>query len=282
MINLSFIKLRGKVTDNYLKSLKGWRNKDVNWYDLEHVVGDSSIQFSPYKFRNGAKTVKNCNRENQDMIVLDIDDGVTIHEFQSMFKHLKYILATTKSHQKLKHGKILDRFRVIIPAINIPTDNDVYFRTLEILFPFSDEQVLTLTCAFLGTDNAIIIKNDGKKLDMFKASSLAEIQIEDERIEKKSKEIDPDLMQSYGNNDAETIKEQITYDIAREILESIGIEMDCNKFSIRDERTKSIKLYDNGSAYDFGDGKHYDMFSVLMEREGMSFPNAIRYCKNFI
>ena len=52
MINLSFIKLKGNVKDNYLDSLKGFRNKDVNWDDLHKVLGNSKIQFSPYMFRN--------------------------------------------------------------------------------------------------------------------------------------------------------------------------------------------------------------------------------------
>jgi len=282
MINLSFIKLKGKVIDNYTSSLKNWRNKDVNWYDLEKVLGNSTIQFSPYKFRNGVKNKHNCIREKQDVIILDIDDGLPISEFQKMFKKYKYILGTTKSHQTEKKGIVCDRYRVIIPAINIPEDDDVYFRTIELLAPFSDEQVLTLSCAFLGNDNAIIIRSDGKLIDMFKASVLAEEQIKEERLEKKRKTIDKDLMPSYGSNSAEMVKEQITYEIAIDILESLGIEVVGNKFSIRDERTKSIKIYKDGHCYDFGDGKAYDMFQVVMDREGISFPQAVRYCKNFI
>jgi hypothetical protein len=66
------------------------------------------------------------------MVVLDIDDGLSVYKFQKMFSQYKYILGSTKSHQRTKKGLICDRFRVILPAINIPSDNDIYFRTMEL------------------------------------------------------------------------------------------------------------------------------------------------------
>jgi hypothetical protein len=48
MINLSYIKLKGKVIDNYTSTLKGWHNKMVNWEDMHKPMSDSSIQYSCY------------------------------------------------------------------------------------------------------------------------------------------------------------------------------------------------------------------------------------------
>ena len=281
MINLSFIKLKGKVVDNYLDSLKGFRNKDVNWYDLHKVLGDSKIQFSPYKFRNGCKTGVNCIRDKQDMIVLDIDDGFTIPKFQKMFSKYKYILGTTKSHQKEKKGVVTDRYRVIIPAINIPDDDEIYFRTVELLFPFSDKQVLTKTAAFLGNDEAIVIKNDGKKLDMFKVSELATQQIKQERLEKEAKKIDSDLF-SNSSFSFDMVKEQITKEVVVDILGSIGIEVIGNKCRLREERTPSAKIYESGYIKDYGGEFSGDIFALLMELEDMSFGQSVKYTRNFI
>ena len=283
MINLSFIKLKGNVKDNYLDSLKGFRNKDVNWDDLPKVLGNSKIQFSPYMFRNGCKTGVNCIRDKQDMVVLDIDDGLSIYKFQKMFSQYKYILGSTKSHQRTKKGLVCDRFRVILPAINIPSDNDIYFRTMELLFPFSDGQVLTKTAAFLGNDEAIIIKNDGKKLDMFKVSELASQQIEQEKLEREAKKIDKDLLSNSYGFSVEMVKEQITREVVVDVLGSIGIEVVGNKCKLRDdERTHSCKIYNDGGLYDFGSGDSYDIFKVLMELEDMTFMQAVRYVRNYI
>ena len=283
MINLSFIKLKGNVKDNYLDSLKGFRNKDVNWDDLPKVLGNSKIQFSPYMFRNGCKTGVNCIRDKQDMVVLDIDDGLSVHTFQKMFSQYKYILGSTKSHQRTKKGVVCDRFRVILPAINIPSDNDIYFRTMELLFPFSDGQVLTKTAAFLGNDEAIIIKNDGKKLDMFKVSELASQQIEQEKLEREAKKIDSDLLSNSYRFSVEMVKEQITKEVVLDILDSIGIDVVGNKCKLRDdERTHSCKIYSDGGLYDFGSGEAYDIFKVLMDIEDMTFKEAINYVRSYI
>ena len=285
MINLSFIKLKGNVKDNYLDSLKGFRNKDVNWDDLHKVLGNSKIQFSPYMFRNGCKTGVNCIRDKQDMVVLDIDDGLSIYKFQKMFSQYKYILGSTKSHQRTKKGLICDRFRVILPAINIPSDNDIYFRTMELLFPFSDGQVLTKTAAFLGNDEAIIIKNDGKKLDMFKVSELASQQIEQEKLEREAKKIDPDLLSNGYGFSVEMVKEQITREVVIDVLESIGVEFNSiGKCRLReDENTFSAKVYESGYVKDYGsDDMSGDVFHILMELEGMTFIEAVKYVRNYI
>jgi hypothetical protein len=47
-------------------------------------------------------------------MILDYDDGMTIEDAQSMFSTHRAIIATTRSHGKEKHGKVCDRFRVIM------------------------------------------------------------------------------------------------------------------------------------------------------------------------
>lgn len=284
-VNISFIKLKSKIIDDYESTLKGWKNKDVNWYDLHKVLGNSKIQFSPYKWRNGAKTSCNFSHANTDCIVLDIDDGLSISSFQYMFRKYKFILATTKSHQQEKKGVRCDRFRVIIPAINIDTDADVHFRALELLAPFSDVQVLTKTSSFLGTDDCIIIKNDGKKIDMFKSNELAKEQLEAEAEEirkNKAKKIDKDIRDvHYGRLDADIVLEQVTHEVMCEVLESVGYEVSKGKITLRDERTPSCKIYDD-SVFDFGSGESHNIFGLLMVYQGMTFPEAIRYVNNYI
>ena len=158
-VNISYIKLKKNVTDEYNKTKKNWLNKDVEFDRLCNVLNNSKIQFSPYTFRNGFKTDFNWSNDKQDLLVFDIDDGLSLAEAQKMFKRYKYLIGTTKSHQVSKKSVICDRYRLCLPAINIPRDKDIYFRMLSLLVPFNDEQTEIGTGAFLGNDDAIIIYN---------------------------------------------------------------------------------------------------------------------------
>lgn len=280
IVNLSFKKLKGNIVDNYHLSLRGWSNKDITWNNIYKVMNKDNIQFSCYEWNNGVKIPKTFRRDKQNCIILDIDDGISIHKIQSMFKKYTYIIGTTKSHMKDKKGIVCERFRMIIPCINIPTDDDVYFRTLELIAPFNDEQTLTKTASFLGNSKAIIIRNDGDTLDLYKASMLAKQQLDEEF--KETVVVDRDFINSNGSS-IDDVKSQLTVEIVKEVLESIGIEFVGNKCRLReDDRTASCKIFPSCWMKDFGGDFSGDIFALLMERESISFTEAINYTKNFI
>ena len=67
----------------------------------------------------GSETHKLVHRSKSnfistDLLVLDIDDGHTLKQAEETFEGFAYIIATTKSHQKLKNNLIVDRFRVVL------------------------------------------------------------------------------------------------------------------------------------------------------------------------
>ena len=283
-LNISYIKLKKDVKDDYTKSLKGWKSKLVNWRDMEKVLGDSRIQFSYLEWRNGVKTGDNVIVDNINCICLDSDDGFTIHQVQKMFRKFNYIIGTSKSHMKEKKGKIHERFRVIVPVINTSKDVNILLRSIELMFPFNDRQTETRTAAFLGNNNAIIIYNEtGRDLDMFKVSELASQQIEQEKLEREAKKIDKDLLSNSYGFSIEMVKEQITREVVVDILESIGIDVVGNKCKLRDdERTHSCKIYSDGGLYDFGSGEAYDIFKVLMDIEDMTFKESVNYVRSYI
>jgi hypothetical protein len=281
LVNVSYKVLSGKVIDNYTETLSGWRNKEVEWNKVYRITNKSNVQYSPYKWNNGVKKPKQFDNSKQDIIVLDVDDGLTISQIQKMLRKYKFLIATTKSHQQDKKGVICDRFRVVLPAINIPKDFDVYKRTIELMFPFNDEQTLTKTGAFLGNDEAIHIYNDGEMIDCHKASILAEEQIEQERIEKEEKKIDVDLL-PIGNSSLDFIKENLDFEVVCDVLESLGYDIVINKVALRSERTPSTKIYKDGGMYDYGTGRAYDIFQVLIDFKGFNFGDAMRYIRGFI
>lgn len=278
-VNISYIQLKGKITDNYTKTLSGWKNKEVAWDNIHIPMSSSKVQYSPYAWKSGIKSGKNLDRSKQNCIVLDYDDGVTIETMSNQLRNYKFIITTTKSNMIEKKGLVCERFRVLIPAIHVCMDDDIYFRALELMFPLSDKQVLIKTGSFLGNDNAIVVRNNGIPIDMVNANRLAEKQLEEERVSKIA--IDKDLLPSYVGTSARDILDRLDFNTSREILTDNGIEVIGNKFSIRDERTKSCTLYQN-SAYDFGSSTSYSIFDVLMETNGIDFKDSLRIVNNYI
>jgi len=283
-IHLSYIKLKNDVQSNYVQTKKGWLSKDIEWSNVENLLNNSKVQFSPLQFKNGVKSKDNAQIAKTNSVIIDSDDGYMIHEFQKTYKSLKWCLGTTKSHDKDKHGLVTNRYRVIIPVLNCSDNIDIYNKAIELLFPITDKQTLTYTQAYLGNDDAVIIYNEGKILDMHNANMMAEGHLEEEAQERqarKRKRVDSDLVNSYGRLDAETVLEQVTKEVMYDVLESVGYEIVKGNIALRDERTNSTKVYEN-SVYDWGSGQSLNIFGLLMEYHQFSFPQALRYVNNYI
>lgn len=283
-INLSYKVTKGKVVDEYYKTLKGWNNKDVLLEDIHKLMLNSNIQYSNLKWNNGHKGSKQLDMSSVDCIIYDIDEDLTISQFQNLFKKYTYFLATTKSHQKKKKGLVCDRYRVIFPVINISKDFDVLARAMELIIPSVDEQTLTPTGAYLGHNEGIYIENKGTYLDLHKANALATEQLKEEARLKAEKIIVPKELQVqvFGRIDLDELKNNLTREIVIDVLTDIGIEVEGNKCSIRDERTKSCKIYGDGGMKDFGSNDRCDVFSIVMDKEDMSFREAIKYVAQYV
>lgn len=87
----------------------------------------SEINYSPFQYRENYRKEDNSVLTNANCIFLDFDDGLSIDKAKGIFSHLCYVLATTKSHQKEKNGKVCDRFRIVIPCeTNITLSKEEY------------------------------------------------------------------------------------------------------------------------------------------------------------
>jgi len=282
---ISFIKLKGNVIDNYKSSKSGWKSKCVAWEDMRKVMSNSKVQYSNFEWNNGYKTSDNFSMDKLTHLIWDIDDDFPIATFQKMFKKYKWVLGTTKSNMVDKKGLVCERYRVCMEVLNAPNDPNVFFRAISLIAPFVDEQTLTKTSAYLGNDNAIIIYNEGKPLDLFKPSAIATEQLKDEYQDKIAKAIDKDMISSYGkSNSIEDIKKELTFEIVVDILTSVGYEVKGNKFSVRDERTASCNInYKSLNIKDYGgDGYYGDIFDLLVEYQDMSLKEAVMYTQQFV
>jgi hypothetical protein len=67
---------------------------------------------SPCMWAGGVR--KKDNFRYSEWLMLDFDEGLSLNEAKEIFQPYLHLIATTKSHQIEKKGKIEDRFRVVI------------------------------------------------------------------------------------------------------------------------------------------------------------------------
>lgn len=96
------------LSNNYIN------NKSIKWEDLYKVVCSSdNIMYSAHTYLNNHR-----NKENAisgfNLLMLDFDEDATIKEVSEYFKDYSFLIATTKSHLKMKNNKISERFRLIL------------------------------------------------------------------------------------------------------------------------------------------------------------------------
>jgi len=95
----------------------GFEKKEADFYTLHRLL-ISEKRYSAGTFLNNYINDKNYLSE-QNIIIVDIDDGLTIEEVKALFKTTVYMIATTKSHQIEKSGKpACDRFRLVLPTMS--------------------------------------------------------------------------------------------------------------------------------------------------------------------
>jgi hypothetical protein len=95
----------------------GFKKVEGNWEDI-HKVLISPKRYSAGTFLNDYIKDDNYLSE-QNIIIIDVDDGMTIEEAKGLFKYVVHVIATTKSHQIQKGKKeAVDRFRLVLPTIS--------------------------------------------------------------------------------------------------------------------------------------------------------------------
>ena len=261
-----------------------FKNTDISFDRLHEITSKSSVQYSPYIFTNdGTRLSRNWNNNQQNILVFDIDDGMSIEQARDKFKKFTYLIVTTRNHQKDKKGIICDRYRVILPATNIPK-GEIYFEMLEVMskeIPM-DIQCNTKTGCFLGYNNSKYIYSEGNIYDCSYALERAE---DNMLFKLKLKHLEA-LKTNYPSqsigNDLKCLKEAINDEVVYRILDSFEYSKRGNKYSIRaDDRTPSTKVYPSGYILDYG-GFRGDIFSFLKEYHNLSFKDSIPFVKRFL
>lgn len=284
MINISFLEvpldIDVKLKDAmYLTAQPLYKNILVKFEDLHKIVSSDYRQYSPFVFNENTKKSENWCNDFQQLLILDIDDGLTIKEAKEIFKEYKYLICTTKSHQVEKKGLRCDRFRIILPSDNIPK-GDEYFdfiKEVENKYPFIDKQVNTKTGAFLGFSGCEYWYNKGNSFD---CSSYLDIARARKNIKK------PIIQTNHNNDDLELtkVKTLLNAERVRDIIESLGYHVTPKfKFKYREnERTPSASIRHDGYIKDFGSDLATDIIGFVQQVKNMNFPDSVEYVKRFV
>ena len=291
-INLSIlevpINLADKLNDAmYLTAKPLYKNINTEWKNLHRIVRSDFRQYSPFEFKNATKKSENWNNDKQNLLILDIDDGLSIDEAKEKFKQYKYFICTTKSHQIEKKGLKCDRFRIILKSDNIPK-GDVYFdfiKEVENEFNFIDKQVNTKTGAFLGFGSCEYWFNKGKLFDCSAYIELAEARKQLNQ-NKSSYNAQNQTKTHQADIDIENIKNKLNREVVANIINSLGFSVNRNfKFKYRaEERTPSATINNNTNPLikDFGSDLSTDAFGFVQEVKQCSFIEAVDYVSKFV
>lgn len=151
----------------------GYINSEVNWdtgFNILLPKGD--YHWTNHHTQDGKRSndtmIAGCN-----LIVLDVDGGISLNQAQELFKDYEYIIHTTKRHQvpDPNTGEISDRFRVIFPAnyevkLSEP-EFKLFMENIAKCIPFElDTQAFQRSRKWACTENTEIYRNKGKLFDV--------------------------------------------------------------------------------------------------------------------
>lgn len=291
MINISFLDVpieeELKLKDAmYLTAQPLYKNINIHFSNLHKMVKSDRRQYSPFIFNGGVKKSENWNNDKQDIIILDIDDGLTMKESETIFKGYEYFICTTKSHQKEKKGVICDRYRLILKAVNVPRGDDYFTFTseLEKVYPFIDKQVNTKTGAFLGCSETQFKYYKGNSFDCEK---LLEIGLLRKKLREDKKKCEQNTFKTPRSNendlDIESIKNLLTRECVADIVQSLGYDVNSKfMFKVRNEKTPSCSISRECVIVDFGGFRYGDIFSFITTETEMDFIQSVNYVGGFV
>ena len=147
-----------------------WRLPKEEW---KYFLRDVKCSYSPCHYTRDSekgfyyRLDDNAVVGSVNSLMLDFDDGLSISEALKIFAMYDGIIATTKSHQKDKHGVVCDRFRVIIPTkepidLNKEQYSEMMSYVMEI-YPQADKACKNISRFYFSNPEAEIYMLDGSE-----------------------------------------------------------------------------------------------------------------------
>jgi len=146
--------------------------KEIPWGNMFRMVASDYRCYSAGIFKEGISS--NDNWMNQpSLLILDVDDGLTLDEAKSFFSGSKVLISTTRNHRKLKNDVLCDRYRVILPLKSpITCSAAEYTKVMALLmeekFTFTDDSCKDASRMYFGYAGAEHFYLDGLPFDFNK------------------------------------------------------------------------------------------------------------------
>lgn len=164
---------------NAANTIWGFMPVEVDPLDISSLQAAFRCDWSPFVYSGNTRAGEHFKAAQCLFADIDNTDGeqCTIAEFSKIFLGARYIISTSRNHQKEKKygpGKNLssppsDRFHVIFPldeAITDPALVSSYLRGLIAKYPFFDRAVSGPAQLVFGNPATIIHISDGKQIEL--------------------------------------------------------------------------------------------------------------------
>jgi hypothetical protein len=181
LVASKYLEVFMSIANHSSVSPHGYIYQSCNFFEFHNVI-KSEKNYSQFSFKDNYRSGKNCI-EAGNIIVLDVDEGISISQAEEKLQGLTYLIATTKSHQKEKRDKVCDRFRVFLPTVtNLPHDNEIFKRVVKnIVHELGlnvDLPTIENSRFFFGNKDALCQYNSGDILDWRTFHDSQEISVE--------------------------------------------------------------------------------------------------------
>jgi len=186
--------------ENYIK-------KTIDWKAMFRMVTSDYRCYSAGVFRGGVSSNDNWTAQ-PSLLILDVDDGLTLDEAKSFFSGSQALISTTRNHMKLKNDVMCDRYRVILPLKDpITCTPSEYSKAMALIyeekFSFVDESCKDASRIYFGYAEAENYYLEGLPFDFNRYLKIVK---KIDAIEAKKKSSKPIPRQPYRNTEESTHK----------------------------------------------------------------------------
>lgn len=141
---------------------------EIAYETIDELAAIISTQsWAPGTFTDRTRKIANFVRTR--FLVLDIDTGCTLGQACEAFKDYKHIIATSRSHQKEKHGVVCDRFRVVLflsEVVQRDCDFKATWERAKRFWPFIDSACKDSSRFFYASPGVESINRSGREFDV--------------------------------------------------------------------------------------------------------------------
>ncbi len=143
---------------------EGYDNKIGKFDNLKNIL-KSNFHYCSHHFNDGYRDWEHA-RPKFNIVILDIDDGDSLQLVMALMNDYKYLIGTTKRHQKEGYG---DRFRMVLQLDRtIELDRDEHSMFMENIFnwlPFNvDTACKDIARKYMGYPEALLFENEGQTI----------------------------------------------------------------------------------------------------------------------